>query len=426
MITFLLVCFAFLLIIGAPIAVGLGLSSALGMIFVSHASLVTVGQRTFEGMNSFALLAVPLYTFAGLIMGKGGIAKRIIDFAYSLVGHIYGGLAHVNVMASMIFAGISGSSAADTAGVSGMMMPQMMRKGYSKEFTVAVTAISSTIGIIIPPSIPMVVIAGILGVSTGKMFLGGILPGIILGIAQMIVSYFMAKKEKVPREEGHFELKPIWIAFKDGFWALLMPGILMGGIMSGFVSPTEAGALAVLYALIVSGFVYRELHWKDLKQAMIDTGKTCGKIFILIGCGSLFTKILTGAGFHLIIQHWLLSITHSPTIMLILILLIVLFVTCFMDTIATLTMLMPILFPVTQAVGLDPILFCVMVVVCCGVGLVTPPVGVCLYIACDLVKLPIVKAIGALMPFILITLVCIALFIACPQLILLPASIIKG
>ena len=188
MIAWLLISFFVLLFLGVPIAMSLGLSAMGGILFLGGGSTVTIAQRMFEGMNSFALLAIPLYTFAGFTMSKGGISKRLMDFCYSIVGHIYGGLAHVNVLSSMIFAGISGSAVADTAGVSGMFMPEMIRKGYSKNFTVAVTAISSTIGIIIPPSIPMVVIAGICGISTGKLFLGGIIPGILCGLAQMIVS----------------------------------------------------------------------------------------------------------------------------------------------------------------------------------------------------------------------------------------------
>ena len=202
MIAWLLISFFVLLFLGVPIAMSLGLSAMGGILFLGGGSTVTIAQRMFEGMNSFALLAIPLYTFAGFTMSKGGISKRLMDFCYSIVGHIYGGLAHVNVLSSMIFAGISGSAVADTAGVSGMFMPEMIRKGYSKNFTVAVTAISSTIGIIIPPSIPMVVIAGICGISTGKLFLGGIIPGVLCGLAQMIVSYFMAKKEGALELEG--------------------------------------------------------------------------------------------------------------------------------------------------------------------------------------------------------------------------------
>ncbi|MGI6778444.1 MAG: TRAP transporter large permease [Acetivibrionales bacterium] len=425
MIAFLMISFFILLILGAPIAVSLGLSSILGIIFVGGSNMVTVGQRMFEGMNSFALLAIPLYTFAGLVMGKGGIAKRIINFCYSIVGYIVGGLAHVNVLASMVFAGISGSAAADTAGVSGLMMPEMVEKKYSKEFTVAVTAISSTIGIIIPPSIPMVVMAGILGVSTGKLFLGGIIPGILLGIAQMVVSYFMAKKEGIPKEEGRIRIKPILKAFKESFWALLMPFIIIGSIMSGFVSPTEAGVIAVVYGLIVGGLVYRELKWQDIKEAMLNTARTSGKIFIIIGTAALFTKLLTTAGFHIAVKDLLLSISTNPTVILIIIMLIILVVTTFMESIATLTLLMPVLYPVTQAVGIDPTVFCVLVTVCIGVGLVTPPVGMCLYVACDLMKLKIGVATRTLLPFILVTIVCIGILMVFPDLILWPASWIR-
>lgn len=424
MIKFLLISFFVILALGAPIAVALGLSSILGIIFVGGSNMVTVGQRVFEGMNSFALLAVPLYTFAGLVMGKGGIAKRIINFCYSIVGHVIGGLAHVNVLVSMIFGGISGAAVADTAGVSGLLMPEMIEKKYSKEFTAAVTAISSTIGIVIPPSIPMVVISGILGISTGKLFLGGIIPGILMGISQMIVSYFIAKKEGVPKEEGHIQFKNIIKTFKESFWALLMPFIIIGTILSGVVSPTEAGIIAVIYGLIVGGIVYKELKWVDIKEAMMNTAKTSGKIFIIIGTASLFTKLLTTAGFHIVVKDFLLSISTNPTVILLLTLLIILLVTTFMETNATLTLLMPVLYPVTQAVGIDATLFCVLVVVCCGIGLVTPPIGMCLYVVCDLAKLDIGSVTKALLPFLLATIICVIILIIFPGLILWPASLI--
>ena len=236
MIPWLLISFFVLLFLGVPIAMSLGLAAIGGILFLDGGNVVTIAQRMFEGMNSWALLAIPLYTFAGFTMSKGGISDRLMNFCYSIVGHIYGGLAHVNVLSSMIFAGISGSAVADTAGVSGMFMPTMIKQGYSKKFTVAVTAISSTIGIIIPPSIPMVVIAGICGLSTGKLFLGGIVPGIMCGVAQMIVSYFLAKKEGVAREPGHFSFGPVLKGLWESWPALLMPIIIVGTIMSGIVS----------------------------------------------------------------------------------------------------------------------------------------------------------------------------------------------
>ena len=420
MIAWLLISFFVLLFLGVPIAMSLGLAAIGGIFFLDGGAPVTITQRMFEGINSWALLAIPLYTFAGYTMSKGGISKRLMDFCYAIVGHIYGGLAHVNVLSSMIFAGISGSAVADTAGVSGMFMPEMIRKGYSKKFTVAVTAISSTIGIIIPPSIPMVVIAGICSISTGKLFLGGIIPGIMCGVAQMIVSYFIAKKEGVQKEEGHFEIKPLLHGLKESWPALLMPIIIVGSITLGIVSPTEAGVIAVAYGLFAGGLVYRELTWTDIKLGLIDTVKVSGRIFIVIGAAKLYTVMLTTAGFDKWMANTMLGFTTNPTVILIMILLLFFIVTMFMESIATLTLFMPILYPIAMSVGIDPTVLCVLITVVIGIGLVTPPVGMCIYVACDLMDITVGEVFPTLIPFIAATLVCIALMIAFPQLILLP------
>ncbi len=420
MIAWLLISFFVLLFLGVPIAMSLGLAAVGGIFFLNGGAPVTITQRMFEGINSWALLAIPLYTFAGYTMSKGGISKRLMDFCYAIVGHIYGGLAHVNVLSSMIFAGISGSAVADTAGVSGMFMPEMIRKGYSKKFTVAVTAISSTIGIIIPPSIPMVVIAGICSISTGKLFLGGIIPGIMCGVAQMIVSYFIAKKEGVQREEGHFEIKPLLHGLKESWPALLMPIIIVGSITLGIVSPTEAGVIAVAYGLFAGGLVYRELTWADIKLGLVDTVKVSGRIFIVIGAAKLYTVMLTTAGFDKWMANTMLGVSTNPTVILIMILLLFFIVTMFMESIATLTLFMPILYPIAMSVGIDPTVMCVLITVVIGIGLVTPPVGMCIYVACDLMDITVGEVFPTLIPFILATMVCIALMIAFPQLILLP------
>ena len=410
MIPWLLISFFVLLALGVPIAMSLGLAAMGGIFFLNGGGVVTITQRMFEGMNSFALLAIPLYTFAGFTMSKGGISKRLMDFCYSLVGHIYGGLAHVNVLSSMIFAGISGSAVADTAGVSGKFMPEMVRKGYSKKFTVAVTAISSTIGIIIPPSIPMVVIAGICGISTGELFLGGIIPGIMCGLAQMIV----------PKEEGHFSIGPVLHGLWESWPALLMPIIIVGTITLGIVSPTEAGVIAVVYGLIAGGLVYRELKWEDIKFAFAETVRTSGRIFIVIGAAKLYTIMLTTAGFDKWMANTMLGFSTNPTVILIMILLLFFIVTMFMESIATLTLFMPILYPIAMSVGIDPIVLSVLITVVIGLGLVTPPVGMCIYVACDLMDIKVGEVFPTLLPFIGATLICIALMIAFPQLILLP------
>ena len=423
MIAWLLISFVIMMVIGVPIGIALGLSAMGGILFLDGGNIVTVAQRTFEGMNSWALLAVPLYTFAGYTMSKGGVSKNLMDFCYSIVGHIYGGLAHVNVFASMIFAGISGSAVADTAGVSGMFMPQMVKKGYSTELSVAVTAVSSTIGIIIPPSIPMVVIAGICGISTGKMFVGGIMPGILIGLSQMILSYFFAKKEGVEKEPGHFTWGALGRSFAKSWPALLMPVIIIGTITTGIVSPTEAGAIAVVYGLIVGGLVYRELTLADIKFAFTETVRVSGRIFVVIGAAKLFTVMLTTAGFDRWLTNVMLGVSTDPTVILIMILLLFFVVTMFMESIAALTLFMPIVYPIAMSVGVDPTVLGVLVTVVIGVGLVTPPVGMCIYVACDLMKIRVGSTMKYVIPYILGTIVCIAILIAFPILITAPGML---
>lgn len=417
MIAWLLGSFVVLMVLGVPIGISLGLASMGGILLLDGGNIVTVAQRTFEGMNSWALLAVPLYTFAGYTMSKGGVSKNLMDFCYSIVGHIYGGLAHVNVFASMIFAGISGSAVADTADVSGMFMPQMVKKGYSTELSVAVTGVSSTIGIIIPPSIPMVVIAGICGISTGKMFVGGIIPGILIGLMQMILSYFFAKKEGVEKEPGHFTFGAVGRAFLKSWPALMMPVIIIGTITSGIVSPTEAGAIAVAYGLVVGGLVYRELTFADIKFAFTETVRISGRIFVVIGAAKLFTVMLTTAGFDRWLTGIMLGVSSDPTVILIMILLLFFVVTMFMESIAALTLFMPIVYPIAMTAGVDPTVLGVLVTVVIGIGLVTPPVGMCIYVACDLMKIRVGSTMKYVIPYILGTFVVIAILIAFPQLI---------
>lgn len=423
-IAWLLGCFAVLMILGVPIGFSLGISAIGGILFFDQGSLVTVTQRMFEGMNSWALLAIPLYTFAGFTMSKGGISEKIMNFCYSIVGHVYGGLAHVNVLSSMIFAGISGSAVADTAGVSGMFMPTMVKKKYSEQLTVSVTAISSTIGIIIPPSIPMVVIAGICNISTGKLFLGGIMPGVLCGLMQMMLCYFFAKKEKVDKEPGHFTWGPVWKSFKESLPALIMPILIIGSITTGIVSPTEAGAIAVVYGLVVGKFVYHAITWADLKFAFKETVRISGRIFIIIGSAKLFTIMLTTAGFDKWLTAKMLGFTTNPTIILIMILLLFFIVTMFMESIATLTLFMPIIFPIAMAVGIDPIVLGVLVTVVIGIGLVTPPVGMCIYVACDIRHITVGSTLKYLIPFICGSLVVVAFLIAFPQFITVPGFLL--
>ena len=423
-IAFLLIGFFGLMFLGVPIAMSMGLASIGCMVFISDANLLTVCQRMFEGMNSFALLAIPLFTLSGFTMSAGGISDRLMDWCYSLVGRIPGGLGHVNILSSMVFAGISGSAVADTAGVSGMMMPNMVKSGFSKEETISITAISSTIGIIIPPSIPMVVISGIVGISTGKLFMGGLLPGILLGVAQMIVCYVNAKRNHVPYDNSKFS----WSEFLRNTWrsapALMMPIIIVGSISAGLVSPTEVGVIAVAYGLIAGGLIYKELKLPALIDSLKETIKTSARIFVVIGAAKLFTVMLTTAGFDKWVANTMLGLSTNPTVITIIILLIFFVATMFMETNAALMLFLPIMYPIAMQVGVDPIVLGVLITIMVGVGLVTPPVGLCLYVAADLMDVKVGKVLPYLAPYLLATFIVIAILIAFPQLITIPGMLV--
>lgn len=404
MISFLLISFFALLALGVPIAFSMGISS-LGCILFMNIPFTVLPQRMFVSMSSFAFLAIPFFMFAGSLMGTGGISKRLINFAYSLVGSTTGGLANVGILSSMFFAGISGAAVADTAAVGGVIIPAMIVKKYPKDFSAAVIGMASTIGIIIPPSIPMVVMGGMLNISVGRLFLGGVIPGILIGIAMMIASYFIAKKNNYPKDDRKYSFKFLWDSFKDASLALLLPIIIITSIVGGVVSPTEAGAVAVVYAIVVGLFIYKELTLDKIIDALKDAVLSSAKVYIIIGTAGLFAWLLTVNGFPTIVENLLLSITKSPIIMMALIIGIILIITTFMESLATLILLLPVLYPISQMVHIDPIVFGVMIVISIGIGLVTPPVGLCLYVSSGIAGISLGKAAKQVIPFIFVTLI---------------------
>lgn len=417
MIAILLISFFIFLALGFPIAVALGISCVLGLLYHPMAPFVVIAQRMFVSVDSFPLLAVPLYMLAGYLMGSGGISRRIINFSNSLVGHITGGMAHVNILASMLFAGISGSAVADTAGIGNIMIPSMVDQKYKRPYTAAVTAISSTIGIVIPPSIPMVIIGAMLGVSVGKLFLGGIVPGLVIGVSLMLTAYILARKEKFPKSRERFSLPYCLRHFIQAFWSLLMPLIVVGGIIGGIFTPTEAGAVAVAYALFAGSVIYRELKVQYILECLWKTALSTAKVFFIIATAGLYTWLLTANDFPTMVGDVLISLTQSPVVMMAIMALILLVITTFMESIATLILLLPILYPITVQVGIDPIYFGVMVVISIGVGLVTPPVGLCLFVAADIAKVRLQNASKALIPFIGAIILLLILFLFTPGLI---------
>ena len=425
MIPWLLISFFVLLFLGVPIAMSLGLAAIGGILFLDGGNVVTIAQRMFEGMNSFALLAIPLYTFAGFTMSKGGISDRLMNFCYSIVGHIYGGLAHVNVLSSMIFAGISGSAVADTAGVSGMFMPTMIKQGYSKKFTVAVTAISSTIGIIIPPSIPMVVIAGICGLSTGKLFLGGIIPGILVGAALLLVSWVFAKKRNYPAEAA-MSRKEFFHAIFKGIPALMTVLIILGGITTGFFTPTEAAGVAALYTFLLGRFMYRELSIKDIPGIMLEVAITTGQVVLMIATASALGWVFAQQNVPAIISSAVLGLTTNKYVLLLLINLLLLFVGTWMDLSPAVMIFCPILLPIVTALGMDPVHFGVIMVINLAIGLFTPPVGVCLFLACGIAKVSITDTIKAFLPYFLSMVVVLLLITYCEPLVMFLPNLLMG
>ncbi|AKL94162.1 TRAP transporter large permease protein [Clostridium aceticum] len=415
LIIFLVALFGFLLI-GVPVAFCLGLA-ALVMMGIQNFGYDILVQKMVGGIDSFPLLAVPFFMLAGEIMNSGGIAKRIINLSNSLVGHITGGLGLVNIVASMFFGGISGSSVADTAAIGGLLIPAMKEDGYDADFSAAVTASSATMGIVIPPSIPMILFGLIGGTSVVRMFLGGIIPGILIGFSLLTLTFIISKKRNYPKGDK-FSIVRVFKALKESIWAVFLPVIIIGGIISGYFTPTEAAVVSVVYALIVSLFVYKEMSVRDLPRILIDTGKTTGIVMLVAGTAMVVAWLLTVVRIPQSIATTILSISDNPLIVLLIINFFLLLVGSVMDLTPALLILTPVLLPVATAVGIDPVFFGVMMVINLGIGLVTPPVGTILYISCGIAKISLEKITKAMLPFLATQVAILLLIILFPQLVL--------
>lgn len=424
MIGILFITFIILLLLNVPIAFCLFISSTLALFF-EGIPLVSVVQRAVTATDSFTLLAIPFFMLAGNLMGVGGISSRLIKFANALVGWIRGGLAHVNVLTSMLFAGITGAAVADTSAVGSMIIPAMKEDGYGDDFSVAVTCSSSVIGVIIPPSIPFVLYGVISGVSIGKLFLGGLIPGVIIGLSQMAISFYKAKKYNYGTVQK-FSLIGLLKALKESFAALLTPIIILGGIMLGVVTPTEAAIIATIYSLLIGFFVYKELTLSQLPEIIIESAKTTATVMFMIAGAYLFGWVVTNAQLPQKIIVLVTGLTNSKYIITILLILVYLICGMFLDLSAGIILLCPIFLPLVQTVGIDPLFFGVVTVIALGIGLITPPVGACLFIACKIGKIPLEKGAKATIPFIIALLLILLLFIALPNLItFLPNALIQ-
>ncbi len=397
--TILLGCFLGGLIIGLPVAITLGVSSMAYILFKGM-PLVVIPQKMYAGMDSFVLLCIPGFILAGNLMNAGGITGRIVRLAQALVGWMRGGLGLTNVAASMLFGGISGTAAADAASIGGMMIPGMKKAGYPADFSAAITAASSTVGPIIPPSVPMIIVGTLSGISVGKMFIAGAIPGIMMGVAMMVTAWILAKKHNYPRQEWQ-GMGELWKAFLGAFWAVAMTGLIVGGLLTGFATPTETAIVASIYAFVVGAFVYRGLKLRDVPKILIDSAVSAAAILVLVGLANVFGWILVSERIPQMIADSVLSITDNKILVILLINLVLLFVGMFMETIAALIILFGPLLALATGVGVDPLHFAVFAVLNLMIGLTTPPVGVCLFICAGIGRVTLWEVTRAIMPFIL-------------------------
>ncbi|MBP0484803.1 TRAP transporter large permease [Sagittula salina] len=387
------------LIVGIPVAVTLGLSS-LAYLLLTGIPPVVMPQKMYAGMDVFVLLSIPGFILAGNLMNQGGITGRIIRFANALVGWIKGGLGLTNIAASMLFGGITGTAVADAASIGGVLIPGMKKAGYPADFSAAVTAASSTVGPIIPPSVPMIIVGALSGISVGQMFLAGAIPGILMGLAMMITAYVISARRNFPRQEWQ-GLGEVARAFSGAFWALAMTFLIIYGLLSGLATPTETAVVASVYAFLVGAFIYRELPVRKIPAILVQSATAAAGILALVGFANVFGWILVSERIPQAIAEGVLNVTDNKLLVILLINLLLLFVGMFMETIAALIILFVPLLSLAEAVGIDPLHFATFAVLNLMIGLTTPPVGVCLFVCAGIARLPLMPVVRAIMPFLL-------------------------
>lgn len=416
--------FVFLLI-GMPIALALGIPSLVYIILDPTVPNFTAIQTIVGGANSYPILAIPFFIFAGNLMNVCGVTSRIFDFSKKLIGHIRGGLGHVNVLASIIFAGMSGAAVADAGGLGLIEIQEMRKAGYDDRITLGVTAASSTIGPIIPPSMAIVMYGVVSSSSIGRLFAAGIIPGIIMGLSLMVMIYFLADRYKAPilkRAKFHEIVR----SFLSAFWSLLTPLIILGGIFFGIFTPTEAAIIACIYALILGFFVYKEMTWKILYETIRASIFTIIQLMFIITAATLFAYILAKEEVPTMLALFMLKNVNSAFLTIVMINLLLLIVGCFMETVAAINILVPVLLPLVTTLGIDPIHFGIIMIINLMIGLITPPFGTVLFVIAGVAKVPVEKVTQSTAIFILPLLVTLIFLIIFPQLSLFLPNLIFG
>ncbi len=407
------------LVVNVPVGIAIGVSSLAAVLADGRLSSTYIVQRLVTSADSFPLMAIPLFILAGELMSAGGVSKRILNVCNVFFGRITGGLAIVTVIVCMFFAAVSGSGPATVAAVGSMVVPTMLEKGYSKSFTLALIATAGSIGVVIPPSIPMVIYGVSTSTSISGMFMAGFLPGILIGIALIICCYFYCKKQGWKGDDRRYTLKEKLAAVWDAKWALINPVIILGGIYAGIFTPTEAAAVAAVYAFICGTFIHRELNIKNIFDPIAASCSTTGTTMVIIGCATAFTKILTIQRIPDMITKGISGLTTNYVLILLLINLLLLIVGCFMDTTPAMMVLSPILLPIALSIGMNPIHFGVIMVVNLAIGFITPPLGINLFVAARVGREPLETVTSGIMRFMVVMLICLLLITFIPAISML-------
>jgi len=414
-----IVLFSVLLVtifMGVPIGITIGLSTGLVMLFMSDIPMMMLAQKAVTGLDSFPLLAIPFFVLAGALMCSGGISRRLVNLAECLVGYVTGGLAMVTVLACMFFAAISGSGPATVSAIGSFMIPSMKERHYPGSFAAAITSAAGTIGVIIPPSIPFVVYCIVAQCSIGDLFIAGIVPGLILGFALMAVCYCTSKKHGYIAMCEPPNFAQVLHAFREAVWALMVPVIILGGIYGGVFTPTESAVSAVVYSIIIGKFVYKELTAKMIYQCLCQAALINGATTFLIGLSMGFASYLAMAQIPVMLSSWLSGFAHSPVILMLIINVFLLVLGCFVDNIAAVIILTPILLPVVAAIGIDPVHFGLIITVNLAIGFVSPPYGINLFVGSAISGESIERISRAILPSFVAMVLCLLLFTYCPAL----------
>lgn len=393
MLSYTIVSLLVFLVLGVPVSFGIGLSGLIGLYFGSKVPGFMAVQQMVRGMNSFPLMAGPLFILAGAIMGEAELSDRILKFCRSIVSWTKGGLGMVCVLANMIFAGISGSGAATMSAVGTLTVPELTRVGYRRSFIASLIAGAGSLGPIIPPSVNMIVYGSVTGFSVGKLFVGGILPGIIIGIGLMVMCYLYAMKNGIDNGTGSIILREVWSSLKSASFALVTPLIIIGGVIGGIFTATESGIIACLWGLLCGFFIYRTLKLGDLVNIFKQASSSSAMLMMLMGIANIYSYIFAREKVGDYIGRFMLSISDNPTVVVLIILGIMLVIGCFMETLAAMVVVLPVIYPLVLKLGVDPLLFGVLFSISTVVGGLTPPVGLYLFLSMDIAKAPFNEAV---------------------------------